>query len=433
MTDPLDAIEATVVARVTRRLMPLLVVCMIAAFLDRVNVSFAALTMNADLGLSASAYAFGAGVFFLTYFVFEIPSNLLLERVGARVWIARIMFTWGLLSGATAFVSGPRGFYTVRALLGAAEAGFFPGILFYLTLWFPEMYRARVVGYFMTSVPLATVIGAPISGAVLGFDGLAGLKGWQWLFLLEALPSLVLSIVVFVWLTDNPSLAGWLSRREREWLVARLDDERRERDAHRPPTVLQSLVNPAVLLLSGVYFGIVAANYGLTFFVPQIVKGFGFSNLQTGFVSAIPYACGTLAMVWWARRSDRAGERRRHTVAPLLLVAIGLAAAAASTQAIVTVAAFSAAAAGVFAAFPVFWTLPTAFLSGPAAAGAIALINSIGNLSGFAGPYAMGWFKDTTGSYTGGLHVLSALAVVSALLIVLSKGPRPETAAARTR
>jgi nitrate/nitrite transporter NarK len=233
-------------------------------------------------------------------------------------------------------------------------------------------------------------------------------------------------------LTDSPALASWLSRREREWLVARLDDERIERDAHRAPTVLQTLVNPVVLLLSGVYFGIVAANYGLTFFVPQIVKGFGFSNMQTGFVSAIPYAFGTLAMVLWARRSDRAGERRRHAVAPLLLVAIGLTVAAASTRAIVTIAAFSAAAAGVFAAFPVFWTLPTAFLSGPAAAGAIALINSIGNLSGFAGPFAMGWFKDTTGSYTGGLHVLSALAVVSALLIWLSKVPRPETAAART-
>ena len=419
MTHAVDGtIEATAVARVTRRLVPLLVVCMIAAFLDRVNVSFAALTMNADLGLSASAYAFGAGVFFLTYFVFEIPSNLLLERVGARIWIARIMFTWGLVSAATAFVSGPRGFYAVRALLGVAEAGFFPGIIFYLTLWFPETYRARIVGYFMTSVPLATVIGAPISGALLGIGGFAGLKGWQWLFLLEAVPSLVLSIVVLVWLTDTPAVAGWLEPGEREWLVARLDRERSARDTERQPTLLRSLVNPTVLRLSGVYFGIVAANYGLTFFVPQIVKGLGFSDLQTGFVSAIPYGLGTIAMVLWARRSDRGGERRWHTAAPLLLIAIGLAIAAASTRTVVTLAAFSVAAAGVFAAFPVFWTLPTAFLSGQAAAGAIALINSIGNLSGFAGPYAMGWFKDTTDSYTGGLLVLSALAAAAAFLVL---------------
>ncbi|HZR25322.1 MAG TPA: MFS transporter [Vicinamibacterales bacterium] len=423
-----DAREAAAVARVTRRLVPLLVVCMIAAFLDRVNVSFAALTMNADLGLSASAYAFGAGIFFLTYFIFEIPSNLLLERVGARVWIARIMFTWGLLSAATAFVTGPRSFYAVRALLGAAEAGFFPGIIFYLTLWFPEIYRARIVGYFMTSVPLATVIGAPISGAVLGLNGFVGLKGWQWLFLLEAVPSLVLSIVVFLRLTDTPQQAAWLDRSEREWLVERLDRERRAREAQRQPTVLQSLVDPTVLLLSAVYFCIVAANYGLTFFVPLIVKAFGFSNLQTGFVSAIPYALGTMAMVIWARRSDRSGERRLHTVVPLLAIATGLVAAAASTQAIVTLAAFSFAAVGVFAAFPVFWTLPTVSFSGAAAAGAIALINSIGNLSGFAGPYAMGWFKDRTGTYAGGLLVLSALAVAAA--IATSIAARPGKAAA---
>jgi len=433
MPETVDAaFEARVVARVTRRLVPLLVVCMIAAFLDRVNISFAALTMNADLGLSASAYAFGAGIFFVTYFVFEIPSNLLLERLGARVWIARIMLTWGLLSAATAFVSGPRAFYLVRALLGAAEAGFFPGIIFYLTLWFPEIYRARIVGYFMTSVPLATVIGAPISGALLGLNGFAGLKGWQWLFVLEAVPSLVLSIVVFVWLTDRPEDAGWLNRDARDWLVARLDRERRAREAQRQPTVLQSLVDPTVLLLSIVYFCIVAANYGLTFFVPQIVKGFGFSNLQTGFVSAIPYALGTIAMVVWARRSDREGERRRHTVMPLLLIAAGLAIAAASTSALVTLVAFSAAAAGVFAAFPVFWTLPTTLLSGAAAAGAIALVNSIGNLSGFAGPYAMGWFNDTTGSYTGGLLVLSALAVAAALLIALLLAPTRSTPAPST-
>jgi MFS transporter, ACS family, tartrate transporter len=419
---PSDALEPIVIAKVTRRLVPLLVACFLAAFLDRVNVSFAALTMNRDLGLSTSAYAFGAGIFFLTYFVFEIPSNLLLERFGARLWIARIMFTWGILSAANAFVAGATSLYVVRALLGAAEAGFFPGIIFYLTLWFPEVYRARIVGRFMTALPLATVIGSPVSGALLGLDGVGGLAGWQWLFIAEALPSLVLSVVVWRWLTDRPESAAWLDEAERRWLVSRLERERRARERRRQFTVAQALADPNVLVLSAVYFGLVAGNYGVTFFVPQIVKAFGFSNLQTGFVAAIPYAVGALAMLGWARRSDSAGERRIHTALPLVVTALGLGAAAAGGGATATIAAFGVATAGIYAAFPVFWTLPTAFLSGAAAAGGIALINSIGNLSGFVGPYAMGWFKDATGSYTIGLLVLAALAVASAALVLAAVG-----------
>jgi MFS transporter, ACS family, tartrate transporter len=418
-TPPLETI---VVAKVTRRLVPLLIVCFLAAFLDRVNVSFAALTMNSALGLSASAYAFGAGVFFLTYFVFEVPSNLLLERVGARLWIARIMFTWGLLSAATAFVAGPRGFYWVRALLGAAEAGFFPGIIFYLTLWFPTVYRARIVGYFMTAVPLATVIGAPISGALLGLDRARGLAGWQWLFVLEAVPSLVLSVVVAMRLTDRPAAATWLDDGERRWLVERLEAERRAREVYGRFGVLQALVNSRVLLLSAVYFGIVSGNYGLTFFLPQIVKPFGFSNLQTGFVTAVPYAAGTIAMIVWARRSDRTGEHRLHTAVALGLASAGLIGATLFDGVALTLTALTVAAIGIFAALPVFWALPTEFLSGAPAAGGIALINSIGNLSGFAGPYAMGWFKEATGSYTAGLLSLASLAAVAAVLVVL--GPR---------
>jgi MFS family permease len=420
-TAPAAALEPIVVAKVTRRVVPLLVVCFLAAFLDRVNVSFAALTMNRDLGLSTSAYAFGAGVFFLTYFVFEIPSNLLLERFGARAWIARIMFSWGVLSAANAFVAGPTSFYVVRALLGAAEAGFFPGIIFYLTLWFPEVYRARVVGHFMLALPLATVIGSPISGALLGLDGTGGLAGWQWLFLAEALPSIVLSVVVWRRLSDRPESAAWLDAAERTWLVSRLDAERQARDSRRQFTVAQALRDPKVLLLSGVYFGLVAANYGVTFFVPQIVAGFGFSNLQTGFVAAIPYAFGAVAMLAWAQRSDRASERRIHTAVPLLAIACGLAAAAAGGSAVVTIAALALAAAGIYSGLPVFWTLPTAFLSGAAAAGGIAMINSIGNLSGFAGPYAVGWLKDATGSYAGGLILLAALAAGAAALVLRAR------------
>ena len=270
----------------------------------------------------------------------------------------------------------------------------------------------------MTAVPLATVVGAPASGALLGLDGVLGVAGWRWLFIAESVPSIVLSVAVWFWLTDRPDQAGWLDEAERRWLVSRLQDERRERELHRRFTVAQALVDPKILLLSAVYFGLVAGNYGLTFFVPQIVKAFGFSNLQTGFVSAVPYAVGTIAMVAWAKRSDRVGERRMHTAGPLLVTAAALVAAAFAGSAAVTIAAISVAAAGIFAAFPVFWALPTAFLSGAAAAGGIALINSIGNLSGFAGPYAMGWFKETTGSYTPGLLALAALASAAAVLVL---------------
>src|SRR6478752_5842707 len=262
----MEPLERRTIAKVSRRLVPFLIVCYFVAYLDRVNVGFAALTMNADLGLSASAFGFGAGIFFLAYFLFEVPSNLLLERVGARKWIARIMFTWGLISGATAFIGGETGFYVVRVLLGLAEAGFFPGIIFFLTLWFPAVYRARIIGSFMAAIPLSTVIGAPVSGWLLGLNGVMGMRGWQWLFILEAVPALILSIVVFFYLTDRPADASWLEPDERSWLVARLEHEHRQREAARRYSVTQALMDPKVLLLSLVYFGAVATNYGLSFF-----------------------------------------------------------------------------------------------------------------------------------------------------------------------
>ena len=308
----MDPLERQTIAKVSARLVPFLVVCYFVAYLDRVNVGFAALTMNNDLNLTASAYGFAAGVFFLAYFFFEIPSNLFLERVGARKWIARIMFTWGLISGGTAFVQGETSFFIVRVLLGIAEAGFFPGIIFYLTLWFPAVYRARIIGYFMAAIPLSTVIGAPISGLLLGLDGYMGMKGWQWLFILEAMPALVLSVVVFFYLTDRPSDATWLQPDERAWLVRRLEAEHAQRTTRHNLSVGQALLNPKVLALSVVYFGAVATNYGLSFFLPQIVKAFGLTNVQTGLVSAIPYAVGLVSIVWWGHRSDR----KRGTAVP---------------------------------------------------------------------------------------------------------------------
>jgi len=417
MTD----LEQRTMSRVAKRLVPFLILCYFIAYLDRVNVSFAALQMNKDLGFTAAAFGFGAGIFFLAYFVFEVPSNLLLAHFGARRWIARIMFTWGLLSGAMAFITGETGFYVVRVLLGAAEAGFFPGMIFFLTLWFPAAYRARIIGYFMAAIPLSTVIGAPVSGALLGLDGFFGLRGWQWLFIMEAVPALILSVVVLVYLTDKPAEATWLAADERRWLVDRLAAEERQRVAARHFSVMEALLNPRVLALSLVYFGAVAVNYGLSFFLPQIVKAFGLSNLQTGFVSAIPFVIGVVSIVWWGRRSDAKMERRFHTAFPLLVAAAGLAAGAFLDDPTAKMAAFSVAGFGIFGALPVFWTLPTAFLSGAAAAGGIAIINSIGNLAGFAGPYVMGWVKDSTGSFTYGLLLLSAAAIVG-MVIVLALG-----------
>ena len=426
----MHALEVRTIARVSKRLVPFLIVCYFVAYLDRVNVGFAALTMNQDLGLSQTAFGFGAGIFFIAYFIFEVPSNLLLERFGARKWIARIMLSWGILSGAMAFIpniaratglGNEHTFYLLRVLLGAAEAGFFPGIIFYLTLWFPTEYRARIVGYFMAAIPLSTVIGAPISGGLLYLHGGLGIAGWQWLFVIEAVPAIILAGVVFFYLTDRPADATWLATDERNWLAERLELERRHRETLHSYTVTQALVNPRVIGLSLVYFGAVATNYGLSFFLPQIVKAFGLNTFLTTIVSAAPYVVGLVAMVWWGRRSDRHVERRFHAAFPLFLAAAGIAVSTALDDPTLKMLSFCVAGFGIFACLPVFWTLPTAFLSGAAAAAGIAVINSIGNLAGFAGPFAMGWIKDHSGSYAGGLLLLAALGII-AMGIVLMLG-----------
>jgi ACS family tartrate transporter-like MFS transporter len=424
----MHALEIRTIAKVSGRLVPFLIICYFVAYLDRVNVGFAALTMNQDLGLSQTAFGFGAGIFFIAYFIFEVPSNLLLERFGARKWIARIMLSWGILSGAMAFIpaiaratglGNEYSFYLLRVLLGVAEAGFFPGIIFYLTLWFPAEYRARIVGYFMAAIPLSTVIGAPISGALLYLHGGLGLAGWQWLFIIESVPAIILSGVVFFYLTDRPADASWLAPDERTWLAERLALEQRQRQAVRDYSVMQALVNPRVLGLSLVYFGAVATNYGLSFFLPQIVKAFGLNTFLTTLVSAAPYAVGLIGMVWWGRRSDRVIERRFHTAFPLFIAAAGIAVSTIFNDPTLKMISLCVAGFGIFANLPVFWTLPTAFLSGAAAACGIAVINSVGNLAGFAGPFAMGWIKDHTGSYTGGLLLLAALGIVAMGIVLM--------------
>jgi len=411
----MEALEARTMAKVSRRLIPFLVLCYFVAYLDRVNLSFAALEMNKDLGFTSTVYGAGAGMFFISYFLLETPSNLILVRMGARRWIARIMFTWGILSASMAFVSGETSFYIIRFLFGAAEAGFFPGILYFLTLYFPAAYRARMVSMFMAAIPVSAVIGAPLSTSILYADGFLGLRGWQWIFLSEGVPALILSFIVLRYLTDQPSEAHWLAPDERNWLVTRQAEERRQREAAHDLSVWQVLRNPRVLTLGIVGFGIGYSGYGVVYFLPQIVKQFGLSNMQTGLVSAIPFAVGALGMLWYGRRSDRLLERRSHTCIAFMITALGLVATALLPSPVLRLAALCFASFGVYSVLPVFWSMPTAFLSGAAAAAGVAYINSIANISGFVGPFVMGWIKDATGSFDGGLLVIAGVCLVSGI------------------
>ena len=412
-------LETSTIRTISWRLIPFLVLAYFFSYLDRVNLGFAALTMNAELKFSPTIFAWGAGIFFIGYFIFEVPSNLALEKFGASRWIARIMVTWGIISGLMALVSGEWSFYILRFLLGVAEAGFFPGIILYLTYWYPAEYRARFLAAFAIAVPVSTVIGAPVSGLLLGLDGAMGFKGWQWLFIIEGVPSILLGVVTWFYLTDRPEHASWLSAEQKAWLAARLDAEIAAKQAAKHLTLSEALSSPKVIMLSLVYFGFVGALYGMQFWLPQIVKAFGLTNAQTGFVTAIPYVFGTIAMILWARHSDASRERVLHVGAPLLLTALALAASSYISDPAMTMVVLTVAAIGVFCTFGVFWTLPTAWLSGTAAAGAIALINSIGNLAGFGGPYLIGWVKEATGSTSTGLLVLAVLPLIGGLLVFL--------------
>jgi D-galactonate transporter len=426
-------IEKSTMRAVSFRILPFLVLTYFICVLDRVNVSFAALTMNADLSFTPLVYAWGAGIFFIGYFILEVPSNIALHHFGARRWIARIMVTWGLISASMAFVSGANSFYALRFLLGVAEAGFFPGIVLYLTYWYPAKYRARVMSAFILGAPLSAVFGGPVSGFLLEMNNTLGLKGWQWLFILEGIPASILGVVAFFYLTDRPADAKWLAPEQKTWLEAKLGSERSAKEAVRHMTLWQALKSPKVLALSFVYFGLLAGLYGIQFWLPQIVKAFGLTNIQTGFMSALPFAAGTVAMYLWGRRSDRAQERAWHIAVPLFVTAAALIASAYAGSLPLTMIALIVAAIGGFAAFGLFWTLPTALLSGVAAAGGIALINSIGSLSGFGGPYLVGWVKEQTGSAITGLLVLAVLPAVAALLVlVLGHDSKTEFAAEQT-
>lgn len=413
-----DPIETATMRRVTRRLIPLLMASYFAAYLDRVNVGFAALTMNKALGFSAEVFGIGSGIFFFGYFLFEIPSNLIMSKVGARRWIARILLTWGVISGATAFVTGTWSFLGVRFLLGLAEAGFYPGIILYLTWWFPAAYRSRIIGIFMTAIPISIVTGSLISSQILRLGPWGGLQDWQWLFVLEALPAVILGIVVMFALTDGPEQARWLRPEQRDWLVGRLAAERAQKEAIRHYSFAETMRNPRVWLLTLVYFGQNMTGYGVVLFLPQIVGRFGVGVGLNGLISALPFAAAAVAMVLWGLHSDRTGERHLHAAAACFLTFASLAVCVFLHNPVLLMIAIVLSQMGQSSIAPPFWTLPTAMLSGTAAAGGIALINAVGNLGGFLGPYMMGAIKDSTGSFGIGLLSIAMGALVSSVVLV---------------
>jgi MFS family permease len=379
------SLETSTMRRVTLRLVPFLMLCYFIAFVDRVNAGFAALQMNKDIGLSHSVFGLGGGIFFIAYFLFEVPSNLALEKVGARIWIARIMITWGLISAAMAFVVGPYSFYLLRFLLGAAEAGFFPGIILYLTYWFPAQYRARIVAIFMVAIPASSFIGSPISAALLELEGLAGLHGWQWMFILEGSPAVLLGFVTLGVLRNGPNEVHWLTAEQQHWLSTRLGAEQvRVRHVDAMP-LWQVLFNRYVLAAALVYAGSSGASACLSIWQPQIIKSFGLTNLETGFLNALPFGIASVIMVLWGRMSDRSGERVWHTALPLALTAATLASTLLTNSLVPMIAILCLAVTGTYAIKGPFWALSTEWLSASTAAAGIAQINAIGNLGGFLG------------------------------------------------
>ncbi|HEV8410488.1 MAG TPA: MFS transporter [Gemmatimonadaceae bacterium] len=419
MTPALDTqLRDATIRKVSWRLLPLLFVLFIASFLDRTNLGVASLQMNADLALSATAYALGAGVFYFGYALFEVPSNLILARVGARVWIARIAITWGFAASAMMFVRGETSFYALRFLLGLAEAGFFPGIVWYLGRWFPERERARAMSWFMIGIPLAGVIGGPIGGLLLSLNGQLGLAGWKWLFLLEGVPPIVLGLIALRYLTDSPEKAEWLTAEEREWLVGEMHRERSAGAGAERADVRRSLTSGLTWFISIIYLFALSAELGPIFFGPILVRdALHLGDAGTGLVIGAIGIAGVAGMIANGAHSDRTGERRLHSVIPLIVVAVGFAMIAGGSPALV-IAGLVTVAIGINAFLPAFWCIPSAMFTGTAAAAAIALINSIGNLGGYLGPTLLGKAKDATGSYTAGMLALGALALAAAAMLL---------------
>ncbi|MFD8805292.1 MFS transporter [Streptomyces sp. NPDC059597] len=414
--------ENAVFRKVVRRIVPFLVLCYIVSYLDRVNVGFAKLQMSGDLGFSEASYGLGAGLFFIGYFLFEVPSNLLLQRVGARTWIARIMISWGLVSAAFVFVTNEATFYVLRFLLGAAEAGFYPGVILYCTYWFPSHRRGRVIAMFMSAIPVAGIFGNPLSGWILdAFHGTGGWQGWQWMFALEALPALAVGVATLFYLDNGVRDAKWLSDEEKDVVERALAEDATHRTVHG--RVWDGFRDPKVWLMSLIYFCFVMGQYALTFWMPTFVESTGIKgNLAIGVLSSVPFLAALVAMNLFGRSADRRRERRWHLVVPSLMGAVGFTLAASwSGSTALSLIALSFAAAGVLTCAPLFWSLPTAFLGGTAAAAGLALINSVGNLAGFVSPYMIGALKDGTGSAAIPMYVLACSLVVGAAAVLSTK------------
>jgi MFS transporter, ACS family, tartrate transporter len=412
-------VEQSAMRKIYLRILPFAVLTYFFCYLDRINVGFAALTMNKEIGLDPAVYGMAAGAFFWGYVLFEVPSNIILEKVGARLWIARIMGSWGLVSAATALARGPISFMAIRFLLGVAEAGLFPGFVLYFTYWFPDAHRARINSGFTLALPIAVASGAPVSTALLGLSGFWGLRGWQIMYIAEAIPTVLIGIAAFFYLTDRPSEAHWLTVDEKRWLDDTLGGERQHIESLHGIGMLRSFFDPKVLLLSLNYIGIVTASLGLLLFLPQIIKQLGVSNMQVGWLTMIPYIAGAVSMVVCGWLSDRVGDRRWSLFTTCVISTVGLVFAGMTVGTWWSLVGIVVAAIGFYGTKGPFWSMPTMFLTGPAAASGIAWINSLGNLGGFFGPTIVGWAKELTGTFAGGLYALAICALVSAVVSLI--------------
>ena len=414
--------EKALVRKMAWRVLPFLLLTYLICIIDRLNVGFAALSMNQELGFTATVYGWGAGLFFVGYFLGEVPSNLIMSKIGARIWFARIMITWGIFAIAMGFITGDVSFFLIRFLLGVAEAGFFPGVIYYLTLWFPAQYRGRIFGLFLIISPLNNTIAAPLAGLILNtFNGAMGYPGWRWLFIVEGIPSVLLAFVTLRAVIDRPDNANWLTAEEKAHLSEVLAREAASRTQTKHLSIWQTLGHPKVLLFAVVYTALAIGIYGLALWLPQIIKGMGLKDpLHIGLIMAIPYLIATVCMVLWSRHSDKTGERVWHCAGPLALASVGLIASAYAGSPLISMIAITVAAIGLYCSQPVFWSMPTGYLTGVAAAGGIAFINSIGNLGGFVGPFAVGWLKDNTANgFQAGLTFLALCLLIGSIVAVI--------------
>ncbi|MDM0108162.1 MFS transporter [Variovorax sp. J22R24] len=439
-----SALEKATMRRVALRILPFLMLCYFIAYVDRVNAGFAALQMNKDLGLSQAMFGLGGSLFFIAYILFEIPSNLALQKFGARLWIARIMVTWGVIGALAAFAVGPYSYYLGRFLLGAAEAGFFPGVILYLTYWFPKEYRGRIVATFMVAIPISSLLGSPISAALLGTDGWLGLRGWQWLFILEAIPAVVLGVMVFFILPNRPDNAKWLTGEQRDWLNARLESEKQEAKPVAHMSVMQILKNKYVLALAVVYAGSSATSNALSLWQPQILKSLGLTTMETGLMNGIPFAVASVIMVLWGRRADRSGERIWNTALPLALTSACLVATQLTAGSLAaTMVLLTFVLVGTYSIKGPFWALSTEWLSAGSAAAGIAAINTLAHIGTSGATWMLGAIKDATGSYPLALLPLALLTGLGAAIVVWMgrsqardavalDAPTPPAASART-